>query len=446
MINRALFIATFIASLGGLLFGFDIAVVTGAMPFLATEFQLSSGMQGLTLNLTLIGSAFGVLIIGRPSDFLGRRRMMMVIALLFLFSAIATGVISNFKFFLVFRFITGIAIGGSAVLVPVYISELSPPNIRGRLVATFQLAITIGILMAFLSDYMLMDTGANNWRYMFIFRGFPALIFYLLLIFVPESPRYLMQRGLEHESDVVIRRTNPNVDKNEFIKEFKKFNNIKILVSNAYLFKQPYLKLLYLGIALGMFNQFTGINAVMYYTTDLFRSFVFAANSGIEQALIIGLTALVFTIVAMTKIDKVGRKKLLLVGSIGMTVCLSLFAILFMAGFKGSYIMLPVLIGFTGFCAASQGTVIWVLLSEMFPNNIRIRGVSIGIFSYLSFNVVTSFILPVISPNYGVGSLFAFYAFATFGSFFFYRKYLIETKGKTLEEIEKDMKKESVFP
>jgi len=439
--NRALFVATFIASLGGLLSGFGIAVITVAMPFLTSEFQLNAEMQVWAVNSTLIGSVFGALVIGRLSDFLGRRPMLMALALLFLFSAIATGLIGSFSFFLVFRFFTGIAIGGSAVLSPVYIAELSPPNIRGRLVASFQLAIVIGILIAFFSDYMLLDTGANNWRYMFITGALPALIFFFLLFFAPESPRYLMQRGLEHETDVVIRRVNPQIDKYEFMQEFKKLNNIKIIASNATLFKQPFSKLLFIAILLAMFNQFTGINAVIYYANDFFKSVGLSANSGIEQVLIIGLTNLVFTVVAMTLIDKVGRKKLLLTGSLGMAVCLFLFAILFAAGLNGSYIMLLILIGFIGFFAASQGTVIWVLLSEMFPNNIRIRGASIGSSSYWFFNLVTSFLFPLLAANLGVGTLFVFFAAATFGSFFFFRKYLVETKGKTLEEMENYMEK-----
>ena len=237
--------------------------------------------------------------------------------------------------------------------------------------------------------------------------------------------------------DVVMRRTNPEMDKFEFVQEFKKSVDIKIIARNASLFKQPHLKLVLTGIALGLFNQLTGINAVMSYAADLFRPVAFLANSGIKQAVIIGLTNLVFTIIAMTLIDKIGRKKLLLAGSIGMTVCLSLFALLFTAGLQGSYIMFPVLVGFIGFFAASQGTVIWVLLSEMFPNNIRIRGTSIGLFSFWLFNMVTSFLFPMITTNFGVGTLFVFYTIATFGSFFFFRKYLVETKGKTLEEMEK---------
>jgi MFS family permease len=245
-----------------------------------------------------------------------------------------------------------------------------------------------------------------------------------------------MLRGKEHETDVVIRRINPDIDKFEFMQEFKKTINIKTVVNNADLFRKPYSKLLFMGFALGMFNQFTGINAVVYYASDLIRLVGFSTSSGIEQPLIIGLTNLVFTVVAMTLIDKVGRKKLLLMGSLGMAVCLFLFALLSLAGFQENYIMLLILIGFIGFFAASQGTVIWVLLSEMFSNNIRIRGASFGAFSFWVFSLVLSFLVPAITSVPGVSKLFLFFAVVTFGSYFFFRKYLVETKGRTLEEME----------
>ena len=442
--NRAIFLAITAANLLGLLSGFSIAVITGALPFLIPEFQLNSGMQGWAIYTMFIGAFFGALLIGRSSDFYGRRPMLMAVALLFLISAVATGVASSFNFFLVSRFITGIAIGGATVLSPVYISELSPPALRGRLVASFQLSIVIGILIAFFTNHLLLDTGANNWRFMFIVGGLPTLLFFLLLVFVPESPRYLMQRGLEHETDVVIRRISPDIDKFQFMKEFKESMNIKILASNGALFKQSYSKLLFIGIAIGMFNQLTGINVVIFYLTDFFRSVGINKNSGIELALIIGLTNLIFTIVAINFIDKTGRKKLLLIGSIGMGVCLLLLSILFTAGMGGSYIILLILAGFFGFYAVSQGTVMWVLLSELFPNSIRVRGAAIGSSSFWFFNVVVSLLFPVITVNLGVGILFGFFAAATLGSFFFFRKYLVETKGKSLEMMENYMiKKDS---
>jgi len=443
--NRAIFLAIFAANLLGLLSGFGIAVITGAMPFLTTEFQLDAGMQGWAVYSMFIGAIFGALLIGRSSDFFGRRPVLMAMAFTFLISAVATGVASSFNFFLFFRFITGVAIGGATVLSPVYISELSPPILRGRLVASFQLSIVIGILLALLSDYMLLDTGANNWRFMFIIGSLPVLLFFLLLVFVPESPRYLMQRGLEHETDVVIRRINPGIDKYQFMKEFKESINIGVLASNGALLKPSYSKLLLIGMTIGMFNQFTGVNVVVFYAMNFFKSVGFTTYSGIEPAVIMGLIILVFTIVAMIFIDTTGRKKLLMIGSIGMAVCLLLLTILFVTGLEGSYILLLILAGFIGFFAVSQGTVLWVLLSEMFPNSIRIRGAAIGSSAYWFFNVLISILFPILITNIGIAALFAFFAAATLGGFFFFRKYLIETKGKSLESMENyKIEKESV--
>jgi sugar porter (SP) family MFS transporter len=433
--NRALFLAISAANLLGLLSGFGIAVINGALPFLTMEFQLDSGMQGWAVYSMFIGAVLGALLIGRSSDFFGRRPVLMAVALIFLVSAVATGVASNFNFFLFFRFITGIAIGGTTVLSPVYISELSPPKLRGRLVASFQLSCVIGILLAFLSDYMLSDTGANNWRFMFIAGGVPVLLFFLLLVFVPESPRYLMQRGLEHETDVVIRRINPDIDKYQFMKEFKESLNIKILSSNGALLKPSFSRLLFIGIAIGMFNQFTGVNVVMFYVTDFFRSRGLTANSGIVPAMTLGMINFVFTIVAMIFIDKTGRKKLLMLGSIGMAFCLFLLTLLFIAGLEGSTLILLVMAGFVGFFAVSQGTVLWVLLSEMFPNSIRVRGAAIGSSSFWFFNLLISFLFPIFIGSIGVAVLFAFFTATTLGSLFFFRKYLVETKGRSLESM-----------
>jgi sugar porter (SP) family MFS transporter len=433
--NKALFVAILTADLGGVLFGFGLAVIGGAMPFLTADFHLTAEMQGYIVNSTLAGSVFGALFIGRLSDFVGRRPMMILAALLYLFSSIGSGVISSYFFFLVFRFITGIAIGATAVLASVYISELSPPNLRGRLSASFNLAIVTGLLIAFLSDYLLTNTGANNWRFMFLISASPALVFLIFLYFGPESPRYLMQRGLEHETDVVIRRINPQIDKYGFMNEFKRNIRIKLITSNSFLFKQPHIKIIGSGLALGMFYQFTGIYAVIYYSSDFFKSFGFVENAGLEQALIMGMTGFVFIIVSMSAIDRIGRKKLLLTGSAGMAVCLFLLAVLFLAGLQGSYEMLAVLLIFVGFFASSLGTVFWVLLPEMFSNNIRIRGTSAGLFSFWAFNLGFSSTFHYISTGPGIGILFLCFAAATAFSYFFFRKYVVETKRKTLEEM-----------
>jgi len=299
------------------------------------------------------------------------------------------------------------------------------------------LAIVIGILVAFFSDYLLLNTGPNNWRWMFIAGAVPAIAFFILLFFVSRSPRWLVKTGRIEEARKVLKEVNAEADCERTIQEIHDSINSEVMNKSIYLFKKPYLKLVLIGIAVGMFNQFTGINIIMYYATDIFRSAGFSTGSAIGQTVIIGCTNLIFTIVAMTIIDKIGRKKLLLTGAVGMAVFLGFFSYAFISGNIGGYLLLVMLIGFIGFFAASQGAVIWVLLSEMFPNNIRARGSAIGSFSHWFFNAVLTFLFPVIAASIGTGYVFMFYTVATLVSFFFFRRFLFETKGRSLEELEK---------
>lgn len=434
-----MYLYTFVAALGGLLFGFDTAVINGAIPFFTDHFDLSDTQKGWAVSSALIGCVVGALAVGKPGDYFGRRLVLRALALLFLVSAIGTGLAWGFGPFLVFRVIGGLAIGGASVLSPLYIAEIAPPAYRGRLAITFQLAIVIGILVAFFSDYLLLNTGENNWRWMFLSGALPALVFFVLLFRVSQSPRWLVMRGRIPEARRVLEEVNPGTDIGQLLTEIRDSVNTEILGKAVYLFKKPYLKLVLIGFAVGMFNQFTGINIVMYYTTDIFRAAGFTTDSAILQTVIIGFTNLIFTLIAMRLIDKIGRRKMLLIGSVGMSVFLTLFALAFITDAFGNLMPVILLVGFVGFFSSSQGAVIWVLLSEMFPNNIRARGASIGSFSHWLFNAVMAFLFPFVAglfPNTtGIGYIFLFYAAATVVSFFFFRKFLVETKGKRLEEM-----------
>jgi len=440
--TKKLYLYTFVAALGGLLFGFDTAVINGAIPFFSKYFGLTEALKGWAVSSALLGCIFGALFIGRPSDYFGRLKMLRLMAFFFLVSAIGAGMAIDLTSFVIFRFVGGIAIGGASVLSPMYISEIAPPKYRGRFTITFQLAIVIGILVAFFSDYILLETGENNWRWMFIAGGIPASIFLILLFFVAESPRWLVKAGRVEEARQVITSVDSEIDADNTIQDISFSINNEIISKGIYLFKKPYLRLVSIGILIGMFNQFTGINIVMYYATDIFRSAGFSTNSAIGQTVLIGITNVIFCLVGMILIDRVGRKKLLLTGAIGMSVFLGIFAYAFFAGNIKGFALLFCLIGFTAFFGATMGSVIWVLLSEMFPNNIRARGSSIGSFSHWFFNGLTSFLFPVVAGAFKNGSgtayAFTFYAIATFLSFFFFRKYLVETKGKSLEEMGKE--------
>lgn len=441
MKKKTLYLYVFVAALGGLLFGFDTAVINGALPFFTNYFELTKAMQGWAVSSALVGCVIGALGIGKPGDAFGRRFMLRILAVLFLISAIGTGMATNFSVFIIFRVIGGIGVGAASVLSPMYISEIAPPAYRGRLTVTFQLAIVIGLLVAFFSDYLLLNTGPNNWRWMFLTECIPAIVFLTLLFFVSKSPRWLVKNGEYESAKQVISIVNPEEDADKVVKEIVESVDNEVISKSIYLFKKPYLPLVIIGIAVGFFNQFTGINIIMYYATDIFRAAGYSTENSIGQTVMIGLVNLVFTLIAMRVIDQFGRKRLLLVGSLGMTVFLALFSWIYLSGNSESYLTLVMLLGFIAFFASSQGAVIWVLLAEMFPNNVRSRGTAMGSFSHWFFNAITTFLFPVVvglfSDGKGIGYIFGFYAFVTFLSYFYFKKYLVETKGKSLEELEK---------
>ena len=445
--NKKIFLYAFVAALGGLLFGFDTAVVNGALEFFREYLHLEkdSFMEGWVVSSALLGCVVGAISIGRFGDKYGRRYMLRIMAFLILISAVGTGLTWDLNSFVAMRIIGGLGVGGASVLSPMYISEIAPAKIRGRLTVLFQLAIVIGILVAFFSDYLLINIGDHNWRWMFIVEGFPALIFFLSLFAVGRNPRWLVKNRKIEEATKVIARVNPDADPAKIIQEINNSLDENVIDHVKYLFRKPYLRLVIIGIIIGMLNQFTGINVVMYYSSKIFLSAGFSNESAILQTVIIGGTNLLFTIIAMRVIDQLGRKKMLLIGSLLMSIFLALFAFFYISGVQG-FILLIMLVLFVGAFAFSQGAVIWVVLSEMFPNNIRARATSIGSFSLWTFCFLTTMLFPMVVGLFdsddgngkGIGFIIGFYAIMTLGSFFFFKKYLIETKGKTLEELGKE--------
>lgn len=437
--KRYLYFVTFAAALGGLMFGFETAVINGAIHYVTEAFQLNAFMKGFVVSTALAGCVVGALFIGKPGDIYGRRFMLRIMAFLFLFSMLGTGLAPNISIFVVARFLGGVAVGGASVLTPMYISEIAPPKLRGRLVATNQLAIVTGILVAFFSDYLIDSVLQGSWRWMFLAGVFPSLIFGILLFFIPRSPRWLMKVNREDEARHVIELVNPEADVDEMISSIRESLVFEAKFKNISIFKKPYLRLVIIGLAIGMFNQLAGINVIMYYSTDIFRDAGFSAESALLQSVLIGFTNLIFTIIAMTLIDKFGRKFLLYIGAAGISVFLGLFSWAFISGNTTGFILVSLLIGYIAFFAFSQGAVIWVILSEMFPTNIRARGTAIGSFSHWIFNFAIALLFPVVSAKTGVGWVFVFFTIATLLSLIFYRYALVETKGKSLEEIEKIM-------
>ena len=442
--KRKLILYTLVAAIGGLLYGFDTAVINGALPFFTSHFSLNDVMTGWAVSSALLGCIVGAIGAGRPGDRYGRRDMLKVSAILFLVSAFGTGLASNVQLFILARFIGGLGVGIASVLSPTYISEIAPASKRGSLIVTFQLAIVVGILVAFFVDYLLIHTGPNNWRFMFLSESLPALLFLVLLYRVARSPRWLMKKGQQEEAGKIIGELMPGENPEEILDEIRKSLETEKQESQERLFKKPNRKFTLIGITIGMFAQFTGIAIVMYYATDVFRAAGFSTDSAIGQTVILGLVNLVFTILAMRFIDRLGRRKMLLFGMLSMALFLGLFALEFLFDTFGGGLMLFFLIGFVASFASSMGAVVFVLLAEVFPNRIRSRGVAMGSFAVWIVNGSITFLFPVVSGAFGdgkgIGFSFAFFSVMTFVGFFIFRKFLFETSNMTLEEIERKNK------
>jgi sugar porter (SP) family MFS transporter len=425
----------FTAALGGLLFGFDTAVISGTTGMIKAFFDMTDAQLGWAVSAALVGCVFGSIGVGRPGDRFGRRRMLFAAALLLFASAVWTGAATTYTGFVLARFLGGLGVGAASVMAPMYIAEISPPRTRGRLVSTAQLAIVVGIVTAFFSNYLLAGIGESSWRWMFWAETVPAAVFFGLLFFVVESPRWLVRVGRVDEARRVIRAADPEEDAGRVLDDIRASLADEEASRRIRLFRPPYRRLVLIGMAVGAFNQLTGINVVMYYAPAIFKAAGFAEGSALLQTVAVGATNLIFTFVGMALIDKLGRKTLLMIGALGMPACLAVVAVGLIRGLQGPF-LLAGLLGFVTLFCTSQGIVIWVILSEMFPNRIRARASAVASFTLWTVNALTAFLFPVLAGRIGTGYVFGFYAAATLASFFFFRAFLVETKGRTLEEIE----------
>jgi sugar porter (SP) family MFS transporter len=425
-----------IAALGGFLFGFETAVISGAEKIIQQLWSLSSGLQGFTVASSLIGTVIGSVIAARPAQKYGRKRTLTFIAILYLVSAIGCALTYTWALFVLFRFIGGIAVGASSVVGPTYISEVAPAKIRGRLAGSFQLMIVTGIFVAYLTNFLFADLGDNSWRWMLGIMVVPALLFAILLRFIPESPRWLMLNHRDAEAAVIFQKTG-EVFAGSAIKE----HQTALEGTKEKLFNGRYGKPILYAVLLAMFNQLSGINAILYYAPRIFEMAGFDKKDAYLQPVIIGLANLVFTLIAMTVIDKFGRKTLLLIGAAGTTVFLALTAHAFSSIGGGGSMVLVYLIGFIAFFGFSQGAVIWVFISEIFPNSVRSQGMSLGSFTHWIMAAIISWTFPIIVeglPNGGVYS-FIFYSVMMLISFIFIWRVMPETKGRSLEQIESEL-------
>jgi MFS transporter, SP family, arabinose:H+ symporter len=434
-INACLLRSSFVAALGGLLFGFDTAVIAGATRALSETFALSPLMLGITVSSALWGTVLGSLGAATPSDRYGRRRCLRVLGALYLVSSIGCALAWSWTALIVFRAIGGLAIGASSVIGPMYIAEISPAAKRGRLVGLFQMNVVVGILLAYLSNFLVASAGLGDseWRWKFGMVAIPAAAFLLALFGIPESPRWLVATGQTAQAREVFEHLGEQ-DPEHALQEIAETVKGQSGARREPLFQSRYRKPIFLAISIGIFNQFSGINAILYYLNDVFERAGFSKVSSDVQAVVIGFTNLVFTLIAMSMIDRLGRRKLLLAGAVGTVVSLAGVAIIFATG-RQPKLLLWLLVGFIASFAFSQGAVIWVYLSEVFPNLVRAKGQSLGSFTHWFMNALISAVFPVMAARSGAIP-FVLFAAMMVVQFFVVLTLYPETNGVSLERME----------
>lgn len=434
-INRYVIRSTIVGALGGLLFGFDTAVISGTTAALTSKYQLTPMLLGVTVFSALLGTVIAALTAGIPGQRYGRRDSLRVMAAFYVVSAIGCAFAWNWYALVVFRFIGGLGIGGSSVLGPMYIAEIAPPEWRGRLVGAFQINIVIGILLAYLSNFLIatMHLGAVEWRWQLGVSGIPAFFFLLTLFFIPRSPRWLvMQRNLD-EALEVLRLTGvqqPQAELDEIVQSV----HLERAAATDPLFSRKYAKPIFLALTMGMFCQLSGINAILYYLNDIFALAGATKISGDLQAVAVGAMNLVGTLAAMSIIDRVGRRKLLLTGTAGLVGCLAGVSAIFLTHRHMDW-LLWFLIAYIFCFAISQGAVVWVYVSEVFPNRVRSKGQSVGSSAHWITNAVISLVFPMMAASSGAIP-FVFFCVMMVLDFFIVLFIYPETTGISLEKMQ----------
>lgn len=425
-----------VAALGGLLFGFDTAVISGTTEALQRYFTLDDFWLGFAVASALIGTIVGAFTAGKPAEVYGRRRVLFVLAVLYFVSALGSATAQSLAVFVAFRFIGGLAVGGASVVSPLYIAEIAPAHLRGRLVALNQLNVVTGILLAFLSNFLIAQSiaGPLAWRWMLGVQMVPAALFFVLLFFIPESPRWLVKRGRMQEARVILQRVEKG-DVERELAEIAESVRAEAGHQEAKLFQRRYALPIFLAWTVAMFNQLSGINALMYYAPRIFRMAGAGADDALLQAVAIGGTNLLFTALALFIIDRFGRRPLLLVGGLGAAASLMLTAVGFYRADAAGHLVLIGLLGFIAFHAIGQGAVIWVFISEIFPNAVREKGQALGSFTHWFMAAVVSWTFPVFAQAAG-GHAFAFFAAMMLLQFLFAWRIMPETKGLSLEELQ----------
>lgn len=424
-----------VGALGGLLFGFDTAVIAGSTRSLTQTFSLTPDLLGVTVSIALWGTAIGAFMSGELGERMGGRGALRIMAALYLISSIGCAAAWSWGALLAFRFIGGLGIGGSSVLGPVYVSEIAPAKWRGRMVGLFQVMVVLGILLAYLSNYCvaLFHLGSTEWHWQLGIPALPALLFLILLYGIPHSSRWLVTQDRLDEAREALRTIgSPNTEAE--LAEIVRSVHLDRSQRREPILQRKYAYPIFLAMATGIFNQVSGINAILYYLNSIFAAAGFSRMSSSGQAVIIGLTNLIATLFAMSVIDRVGRKKLLLIGAVGMVFCLGGVAWLFQTGAK-SALLLWLFVGYIIFFAISQGAVVWVYISEIFPNKVRAKGQSLGASANWITNALIVWLFPLVTVR---SRALPFYGFAAMMALQFVLVLWLwpETKGFTLEQIQ----------
>jgi len=455
-----------IAALGGLLFGFDTAVISGTTDALKKVFSLSDGLLGLTVASALIGTIIGSIGAGWPADRMGRRGALALLGVLYFLSALGCALAWDWWSFVLFRLMGGLAVGGASVVSPLYIAEISPARYRGRMVAITQFNVVLGILLAYLSNYCIgrLHLGEHEWRWMFGVMAAPSVLFFLLVFLTPQSPRWLVAQGrMEEARGVLLRCGADDGGVDAELHEIRQSLDLSHQSLREPFYCRKYARPIMLAVAIGAFNQLSGINAVLYYTPAIFKMAGAAVESALLQSVIVGLTMLVFTVFAMVIIDHFGRRRLMLLGSLGYIASLGTVAWAFFtygelftkvtkliearqavpadlaaaAGTGGTVVLVSLLV-YVAAHGFGQGAVIWVFISEIFPNRVRARGQALGSFTHWAMNAAISWTFPVIAAAAG-WMAFGFYALCMVGQLLWVVTLMPETKGVSLEKIQEEL-------
>lgn len=427
---------SFVAALGGLLFGFDTAIISGAIPYITSYFNLNAYMLGWTVSSILIGCASGALLAGLFADKYGRRACLILCALLFAISGIGVSLSNQLYLFITFRLIGGLGVGAAAMVSPMYIAEIAPAKLRGQLVAFYQMAIVIGILLAYFSNYFFDGMGVNNWRWMFASQTAPSVVFLLLLFIVPETPRWLMMKGRKAEAIKILTKISNGSPVDKVVGEIEQSFQKRPKILLKHLFSKTYKPVLVIGILVAVFQQITGINSIFYYAPVIFKETANDGSSPLLQTIVLGVVNVLATFGAIAMVDKLGRKKLLLAGCVLMCVSLVAIGLCFQFKYFSHYIVLIFMLIYVAAFGCTLGAVVWVYLAEIFPNQIRSLALSVATLALWLADFAVTLTFPVMSKQLGTASTMFIYAGFCVLAFVYMLFKVKETRGKSLEEVE----------